>query len=164
MEINPHLSNEQVAELLTNSRSPMGSHAEHCDACLNEVTDLRETARELREGLEEPQAFWDAQQRAIRARIYSEQPHRTARSPRLSWALAVITIVVAFLFLSVEPAPPPAEKARIDPDHELLLEVERALQTGGPEALAPASLLVRDISQYSNSSPSTMYKETTHAN
>lgn len=40
-----------------------------------------------------------------------------------------------------------APHAKVDPDHELLIEVERTLQTGGPEALEPAALLAREIGQ-----------------
>ncbi len=35
----------------------------------------------------------------------------------------------------------------MDPDHELLIEVERAVQTDGPLALEPAALLAEEMVQ-----------------
>ena len=41
-------------------------------------------------------------------------------------------------------AVPKAVSAQVDPDHELLLEVERAIQADTPRALEPAMLMVEE--------------------
>ena len=63
------------------------------------------------------------------------------------------------------PAPPPqtAPHAKLDPDHEMLIEVERTRQTGGPEALEPAALLAREIGQQAAANRASQpNKETNH--
>ena len=41
----------------------------------------------------------------------------------------------------------PTQDVRVDPDHELLMEVERVVQTDGPLALEPAALLAEEMVQ-----------------
>lgn len=72
MEINPHLNETELAEFVLNSTQPVGSHLEYCDACLDEVTRLRDLVRGLRGSGEEDEGFWAAQQGAIRTRIVSQ--------------------------------------------------------------------------------------------
>jgi hypothetical protein len=165
VEINTHLTQEQIAERVLNSAPHLGSHAEHCDSCLNDITHLRDLTHDMRKKLDENEVFWSQQRRAIQTRVSSIRAAKDSGSPQLSWALAAATVVIAVaLFQGVETPAPPVSQLAVDPDHELLLEVERALQTGGPEALEPASLLVREISQQAPALRRNIYQEKTHAN
>ena len=55
-------------------------------------------------------------------------------------------------------APPPV--AQIDSDHELLLEVERAIQSDTPRALEPATLMVEETDGDMPLDPALKNKET----
>jgi hypothetical protein len=148
VEINPHLNETELAEFVLNSTQLVGSHLEYCDACLNEVTRLRDLVRGLRGSGEQDEGFWAAQGAAIRSRIVSQDTRPPARAGRLAWAMATATIAIATVLVLGGHAPrggQTAPQAKVDPDHELLIEVERTLQTGGPEALEPAALLAREI-------------------
>jgi hypothetical protein len=41
----------------------------------------------------------------------------------------------------------PPQKGQVDPDHELLVEVERVVHSDGPAALEPAALLAEEMVQ-----------------
>jgi hypothetical protein len=165
MEINGHLNETELAEFVLDSTPALGSHLEHCDKCLDEVTRLRDVIHGLRGSGEEEEAFWTGQQRAIRARITSQNSAISSKG-RLAWELAIATVAVATVLVLGGNAPSPrtAPNARADPDHELLIEVERTLQTGGPEALEPAALLAQEIGQHTvaNGNSQTNSKETPH--
>jgi hypothetical protein len=165
MEINGHWDETELAEFVLDSTRAAGSHLEHCDKCLDEVARLRDVIHGLRGTSQEEEEFWTGQQRAIRARIAS-QSLATSSQGRLAWVLAIATIAVATaLILSGDRSNPrTALNARVDPDHELLIEVERTLQTAGPEALEPAALLAREIGQHAIASgnPQSNNKETPH--
>ena len=165
MEINGHLNEPELAEFVLDSTPAVGSHLEHCDKCLDDVTRLRDVIHGLRGLGDEEEEFWTTQQRAIRARTAS-QDSKTSSRGSLAWGLAIATVAVATVLISAGNAPSPrtAPNARVDPDHELLIEVERTLETGGPEALEPAALLAREIGQHAitNGNYQTNNKETSH--
>jgi anti-sigma factor RsiW len=165
MEINGHWNEIELAEFVLDSTRAVSSHLEHCDQCLDEATRLRDLIHGLRGKGEEEEEFWTTQQRAIRARIAS-QNSETSSKGRLAWGLATATIVVATVLVlgGNPPRPLTAPNARVDPDHELLVEVERTLQTGGPEALEPAALLAQEIGQHAiaNGNSQNNNKETPH--
>ena len=48
MEINGHLNEPELAEFVLDSMPAVGSHLEHCDKCLDEVTRLRDVIHGLR--------------------------------------------------------------------------------------------------------------------
>jgi hypothetical protein len=93
-----------------------------------------------------PEEFWLRQRAQIRARIAQSEFAARARPVRLAWATISAVILIAAILLNTAPKPnsPPSH---VDPDHELLVEVEQALRTDGPEALEPVALIVREISQ-----------------
>jgi hypothetical protein len=53
--------------------------------------------------------------------------------------------ILAGLLLRTSSAPAPLPEPQTDPDQQLLISVEQAIQTNGPEALAPAAVLAEEI-------------------
>jgi hypothetical protein len=58
----------------------------------------------------------------------------------------------------------PPYQAQVDPDHELLVAVERAVHNDGPAALDPAALLAEEMVQDIAARPPIRKKEPTHEN
>ena len=59
----------------------------------------------------------------------------------------------------------PPHEAQMDPDHELLVAVERAVHNDGPAALDPAALLAEEMVQdIAAARPPIRKKEPTHEN
>jgi len=162
MEIASHLNEVELAEFVCDNSGNLGTHLAHCDFCLDRVARIREIVAGLRAVGVEPDEFWIGQRAAIRTNIAHRKLKRTpiAAAPGpsawrwsgLTWAGTAAVLVVAGLFVSGGTAPPPtpaatAPQAAKDPDHELLLAVERVMQSSGPEALEPAAFLVREVSR-----------------
>lgn len=148
MEISPHLSDTELAEFVSSSSPALGTHLEQCDACLREVAHLRDAVNTLRAVGSEPEVFWSTQQAAIRARVTSARVQTTGWLPRSAMAAATAVIAIACLVLSGGNVPPPSPQAAADPDHELLVAIEQAMQTDGPAALVPAALLAEEINRH----------------
>jgi hypothetical protein len=87
---------------------------------------------------------------AIWAKISAREKKRANWLFALAGTLALIVLAVSTLFMSPQRATAPPE-AQIDSDHELLVHVEQTIESGGPQALEPAALLAREISQDANS-------------
>ena len=162
MEITSHLNEVELAEFVSDSSGNMDTHLAHCDLCLDRVARMREIIAGLRAVGVEPDEFWIGQRAAIRTKIARRKLARTPiamatgpfvwRWSALTWAGAAAVLVLAGLLVSGESAPPPAPgattpQAANDPDHELLLAVERVMQSSGPEALEPAAFLVREVNR-----------------
>lgn len=160
-----HLANSEVG-------NPSLEHVGHLsqrdfaaenDSARPEV--LGKLADFAREATDQPQYFWQRQQAAIRSRIAIEQAMKQPWDG-LFWAagLALLLIAsVATIHHSVSPASP--YPAAVDPDQELLMSVEQAVQSGVPEALEPAALLADEISAAEPSGRSELlYKEKHNAN
>ena len=98
-------------------------------------------AEAVRAEAERPEGFWRAQRSAIAGRIQDSQ--RRA-SLRLAWAGSLALVVIAASLLTQAPAPV-ASAAQNDPDHDLLVGVERAVRRPVPQALEPARLLAQEI-------------------
>ncbi len=155
MEIKIHLSEAELAELVSNQSSGLGTHLELCDDCLNEVARLRETASALKTIVDQPQEFWDRQRMGIRNRIVEAPVKPAALSQRLAWAPVLALLILAGLLLTggTPVAPTIRQQTAIDPDHELLVAVEQVMQRNGPEALEPATYFVEQIAQQTRNSP-----------
>jgi hypothetical protein len=155
MEIKPHLSEAELAELVNDQSRGLGTHLEVCDDCLNEVTRLRETATALKTAADQPQEFWDRQRLAIRNKVVEVTVKPVPLSQRLAWAPVLALIILAGLLLTGgTPATPTIpQQAAIDPDHELLVAVEQVMQSNGPDALEPATYFVQQIAQQASSNP-----------
>ena len=161
-----HFSDEELSELLL---APQASniHLATCASCRGEHDRLRRVLAELpslaRVVAQNADAFWEKQRTAIWADIVKVKPRK--ENPTLAWALGAAVLVVASLLLSVAPDPVPT-RAAADTDHELMIQLERTLQSEVPEALEPAALLAREITQNSqpNSVSPVRKKESSHEN
>ena len=144
--MNSHLNDADMAELLMAPDS-ISPHLRECAACRSEVERLRRTMDELAVAASErPAEFWQRQRLAIREQTAMAQRRLASPPPILAWAGAAAVIAVASLLVGVTPSPAPPS-AQTDRDHELLLDVERMVQSDVPQALAPAALLAQEISQ-----------------
>jgi hypothetical protein len=96
----------------------------------------------LRSATERPEWFWKRQQTTIRARVAERQAWVR---PAATWAATMALFLLAMLLLRGRPAPV-VQKAHVDPDQELLVAVEQAVQSDVPSALEPAAILAQEIS------------------
>jgi hypothetical protein len=161
-----HLSGEELSELLLTPRAS-NVHLATCASCRAEQDRLRRVLAELpslaRVAAQNTDAFWEKQRTAIWTDIVTLQSRK--QFSVLAWALGAAVLVVAGLLLSIAPAPAPT-RAEADPDHELMIQLERTLQSEVPEALEPAALLAREITQNTqpNSLSPVQKKESGHEN
>ena len=118
------------------------------------VADEQSVAQELaylpgwsQQASERAEEYWDQQRSEIWNHISARQTGSSQIAPRLVWVALGLTLVVAtlLLFQGSSFTPSKAVQTQIDPDHELLLAVERAVQLDGPQALEPAALLAQEI-------------------
>jgi hypothetical protein len=155
MEIIRHLSHEELSDLV------IQSDQQALRPLLDALPELARTSAER------PEQFWQEQRVAVWSRIARDRnPHdRKVRRPLvLAWSALAAMIVLAGLMLDrASVAPPP--RAQVDPDHELLLAVERAVHNDGPAALDPAALLAEEMVQDLPAAHSPVRKkEPTHEN
>jgi hypothetical protein len=108
---------------------------------------LRHLPALARQASERPDEYWEKQHSTIWRRISAGHAQSSEVSPRLVWTTSAAVVVLATMLLLGGSAPGPATQVQIqaDPDHELLLAVERAVQIEGPQALEPAALLAQEI-------------------
>jgi hypothetical protein len=152
MEIIRHLSNEELTDFVIDS----------------DQQSLRQTLDALpdcaRTSTEQPEEFWQKQRSAVWTRIATAESRPVHRSPVLAWSALAAMILLAGLMLDHTSYPPP-RPVQVDPDHELLLAVERALYNDGPAALEPAALLAEEMVQGKAAADSRIHKkEPTHEN
>ena len=141
-------------------------HIAGCQPCQaerdNVESALRQFAAANREYAKRPEEFWEVQA----ARIRAARKESDVKS-KLTMTLipsVVVLLLAAFAVLgrapSVRPIRPPAPIAQVDADHELLLEVERAIQSDTPRALEPATLMVDESDGNLPIDPALRNKET----
>jgi hypothetical protein len=153
MALESHLMESDLVELFFDSAAASNPHLQKCPRCRDEFERLQRSFKALRADADakllRSDDFWCEQQRAIRHRLGS-QPSPAAAPPRIAWATGLIVLAIAALLLIAKPAPVPplqVQSAQSADDHEMLIEVERALQSDGPAALEPATLLAHEINQ-----------------
>lgn len=119
-------------------------HLANCPCCQGEREKteqaLREFAEMQRDEATRPEPFWQAQAdriRAARAQISPRSPLRTALVP----ALALLLLLALQLTPQKETSPKPVQQVQAISDHDLLVEVERTMNTATPYALEPVALL-----------------------
>ena len=157
MEIIRHMSDEQLREMLLESDQ---------QALQSVLEGLPEAAREA---TTKEEHFWSRQREAIWSRIAEREKHQRRLFNFLALA-ATAAIVAIGTFLTSHrtvPVPPPETvHQQVDPDQELLLAVEVAVQNGGPAALEPAALLAEEINRHAMpaESPRVHQKERPDAN
>ena len=95
---------------------------------------------------ERDEEFWQRQRSSVWTRISAAESRSASRPPIVAWALAA-ALVAGSAWLLGRPVVVPPHEAQVDPDHELLMEVERMVQIDGPLALEPAGLLAQEMVQ-----------------
>jgi hypothetical protein len=164
----PH--DDRVLESLVGRSISAEDHLLACEPCRSEqnllAASIRAFSDAARETSDHPTHFWTRQAAQIHSRISSTRTSGMAFRYRMTSALAALAIAALLLLLRA-PVPQPEPQLAIGSasDHELLLEVERALQRDTPAALEPVTLLVEDISgTTSDSAPSFSKEQSHHAN
>ncbi len=149
-----HLTEEQWnAAVLGAANDAVRGHIENCDECQAEERELEGAFAALRDSLssesERPEAFWQRQRAMISARLSLHW----FIVRHLVWATAVAVVALAAATLLRQA--PPAHVTAPDPDQALLMDVDRSVDSGIPEALAPAALLTQEINRaaQTNSGP-----------
>jgi len=125
-------------------------HIAHCQSCQTEREKVEDALRQFgvanREYANRPEAFWKQQEARIRA-ANREAAQRSSVTMTLIPSVVVL-LLLAFAILGRTPGVRPVAVAtptvQTDSDHELLLQVERAVGTDTPLALQPATLMVEE--------------------
>jgi hypothetical protein len=167
MADNSHLNDREFAQALVEVSGRARIHLEQCAACREEFDCWQQSLAlmpgNLRAAAELPADFWQDQRFAI-ARMLRSAPAPRPALPALAWAATFVLLLCGLLLLGNSPKPAPAQ-ASADPDHQMLLEVEDALNSDVPEALEPAALLAQEIGgQMETRSSSHSPKEINHEN
>ena len=119
-------------------------------AIANDQQELRQTLEALpvwaRTATEQGDEFWQRQRSSVWTRISAVENRSAVRAPILAWAL-IGTMMAVSGWLLERSMIVPSHEAAVDPDHELLMEVERMVQIDGPLALEPAALLAQEMVQ-----------------
>jgi hypothetical protein len=125
-------------------------HIAHCQPCQTEREKVEDALRQFgianREYANRPEVFWKQQEARIRA-AHREAAQRSSLTMTLIPSVVVL-LLLAFAMLGRTPGVRPVAVAtptvQTDSDHELLLQVERAVGTDTPLALQPATLMVEE--------------------
>jgi len=128
-------------------------HLANCEPCQQERESVQEALRLFgaanREYASRPEAFWEQQTSRIRA-ASKERAQRSRVGLALVPGLAVLMLLgVALLSRKTATAPMPSPIVAVPllqtiSDQELLVEVERAMQSNTPLSLEPATLMVEE--------------------
>ena len=152
-------------------------HLANCQPCQEERERVEEALRLFgaanRAYANRPESFWEQQAQRIRA-AGSERAQSSKIALTLAPGLAVL-LLLGFALISRTPdAAPPTISMKAPvfqgtssamSDHELLLEVERAVGSDTPLSLEPATLLVEENEDAVPLKSSTAHKEPrTHEN
>ncbi|HZQ67634.1 MAG TPA: hypothetical protein VFA68_03865 [Terriglobales bacterium] len=162
MEIKAHLTEEEMAQAWFEPGRGIAAHLENCEICRAELRRLRQAVQADETPAVE---FWETQRQKIWQQIETARPPSRNLGWRWGLAFASLLLLAATLSMSSGNRPPrPAEtrsQTQFDPDHELLLEVERIVQANGPLALQPAGLMTEtQLNQDTN----VVNQEGSHAN
>jgi hypothetical protein len=141
-------------------------HIAQCQPCQTERDQveaaLRQFAEANRKYAKRSEDFWELQAGRIRA-----ARHESESKSRLTTTLipSVVVLLLAALAIlgrapRVYPIQHAAPVAQVDSDHELLLEVERAIHSDTPRALEPATLMVDESDGNLPLDPALQNKET----
>jgi hypothetical protein len=125
-------------------------HIAHCEPCQTEREKVADALRQFgaanREYANRPESFYEQQAARIRA-----AQQESKQGSRLAMALVpslVVLVLLAIAMLHRAPGVRPVAVVPVvqqtDSDHELLVQVERAIQSDTPRALEPATLMVED--------------------
>lgn len=137
---------EMTAMLAGDEDTVAKAHLMSCGECAAELERLQEALRMVagKAGADKPEIFWAAQ----RAKISAGLERENAGAVRWNWALAAAAVILLAIVLNWQGVPTRVEKVQRlseDKDHQLLLEVEEAVQRPVPRALEPAMLLTAEL-------------------
>jgi len=137
------------------------NHIANCEPCQVEREKMEDALRQFgaanREYAMRPESFWH--QQALRIEAARRKSETRSRLTATLVPAVIVLLVAAFAVLDHAPHRPPVATAKpavqVDPDHELLVGVERTIQADTPLALEPATLMVdeRDSSVPLSSTP-----------
>lgn len=147
-------------------------HIANCEPCQQERERVEGALRQFgaanRECAQRPESFWEQQATRIRAARVESGP-----KSRLGMALVpslAVLMLVAFAALHRAPHATPIVNTapavvQTDSDHDLLVAVERAVESDTPQALAPVTLMVEEDEGIAPLNKTSEGKETrSHAN
>ena len=124
-------------------------HIANCDPCQTERERLERALREFgaanREYAMRPENFWEQQAARIQAKRRESQS-RARMAAVLTPTLATL-LFAGVLLVHRAPQAEPAQTVpvvQMDSDHELLLAVERAVESNTPQALAPVAWMMEN--------------------
>lgn len=141
-----HLNDQQWAELLLGTTPEAAAeHLKSCEPCRRQHERLQRALAALRQASSpEPlsEAFWEHQRTAILERLARQRIART-----LITVAATAALVLLSVWTTGDPGPQPVQFPSADPDHALLVEVERILRRDLPRPLEPATLLAQEMSR-----------------
>ena len=140
-----HLTEEQLFESLLGATDAGGAeHIAACPECREQLERLGSATATLRDSVraqaEKPEGFWARQRSAAVA-----QSSQLSVRP-LAWATAVAVAVLAGMLVQ-EPHPAAPAAPPPDPDHALMLAVQRAVNREVPQALEPVALLTQEMNR-----------------
>ena len=141
-------------------------HIAECQPCQAERDQveiaLRKFAAANREYAQRPDDFWVC--RPVASGQHAESDSKSRPHDDVLVPSVVVLLLAAFAILGrapgVRPIQSAAPVAQVDADHELLLEVERAIQSDTPRALEPATLMVDESDGNLPLNPALQNKET----
>jgi hypothetical protein len=144
----PHAS--LVEQALVSFDLAAEHHLANCPACERERERVQEVLREFgaanRQRASRPEHFWEQQAARIRA-ARSESGRRSGLGLTLTPGLAAL-LLLALAVLGRGPAPSSTSvrtaTAQADADQQLLVRVERAVESNTPLALEPVTLKVEE--------------------
>jgi len=150
MNANENLHEPLVERALVGFDLAAEHHIAHCPPCQTEREKVEDALRQFgaanREYANRSESFYEQQAARIRA-----AQQESKQKSRLTMALVpslVVLVLLAVALLGKAPGVRPAVVTlpvqQTDSDHELLLEVERVIQSDTPRALEPATLMVED--------------------
>jgi hypothetical protein len=149
-----HLSDEQIAaSLMEAPPEDAARHLANCAACAAEFEALRGALAGFQAAqhaaAERGDFYWSRQRAGIAQRLQQQERSGVLR---WAWASAAAVLALGFVLLSHNPQPGLRVATAQDPDDVLLMQVEEALNSHAPEALAPASLITAERNRITQAS------------
>lgn len=143
-----HLNEDQIAALILGTEDEFaGLHLKACDACGNEVKEMRGVLSAFRDLIHararRDNAFWNKQSLAIMERLSARRWF-----PPLQWIwVAAMTVVLVTAGILTRAPRVTQTTATEEADKVLLQEIQGDLELDVPEALTPAVLIAEERNQ-----------------
>ena len=136
MEMIRKLSNEELSELTLASDQRFLQQ------------ELAQIPAQARDASERSDEFWAAQRAAVWSKI-ADRERGLLRMPVLAGAAAAAIVAIGVFLIPDKPkSATTVVSSQSISDQELLVQVERVVQSGAPASLEPAGLLMQEMAQY----------------